>query len=115
MFTTIAKKNSNKPALIYQGKVWTFKDLDQFSNQVAQTCISAGYKPGDEVALLMENRPEFVGIWMGLAKAGLTTALLNTNLKSTTLLHSISVIKTRALIYDSALEPGKLLTIINYK
>uniref|UniRef100_T1KBI6 Very long-chain fatty acid transport protein n=1 Tax=Tetranychus urticae TaxID=32264 RepID=T1KBI6_TETUR len=91
-------------SLIYQGKVWTFKDLDSFSNRIAQTFVSAGYKPGDDVALFMDNRPEFVGIWLGAAKAGLTTAFLNTNLKSSTLLHSISAVKTRALIYDSALE-----------
>ncbi|XP_025016682.1 long-chain fatty acid transport protein 4-like [Tetranychus urticae] len=103
-FNHVVSANKNKPAIICQDKVWTFQDLDSFSNKIAQTFVSSGYKPGDEVALLMDNKPEFVGIWLGAAKAGLITALLNTNLKSSTLLHSISVIKTRALIYDSIFE-----------
>ncbi|XP_015784856.1 long-chain fatty acid transport protein 4-like [Tetranychus urticae] len=104
-FNHVVSANKNKPAIICQDKVWTFQDLDSFSNKIAQTFVSSGYKPGDEVALLMDNKPEFVGIWLGAAKAGLITALLNTNLKSSTLLHSLSVIQTRALIYDSVFEP----------
>lgn len=47
----------------------------------------------------MESRPEYVGIWLGLAKAGIVSALINTNLKGDTLVHSVTCVKSRALIY----------------
>lgn len=106
MFEEVASKNKHKTALIHHGRVWTFQELDSFSNKVANVFRDAGLKPGDEVALLMESKPEFVGIWMGLAKIGCVTALLNTYLKPQNLLHSISVVKAKALIYDSQFQPG---------
>ena len=35
---------------------------------------------GDIIALIMENRKEYVPIWLGLSKIGVITALINTNL-----------------------------------
>ena len=61
-------------------------------------------KKGDCVALFMENRPEFVGIWYGLSKLGVITALINTNLKHKVLIHSIEIAKPKIIIYDEELE-----------
>jgi len=73
---------------------------------VAKAFKKAGFKAGDEVALLMESKPEFVGIWLGLSKLGVVTALLNTNQKMHTLLHSIKVVNARALIFDKDFDSG---------
>ncbi len=61
-------------------------------------------KKGDCVALFMENRPQFVGIWYGLSKLGVITALINTNLKNKVLIHSIEIAKPKIVIYDEELE-----------
>jgi acyl-coenzyme A synthetase/AMP-(fatty) acid ligase len=64
-------------------------------------------KKGDCVALFMENRPEFVGIWYGLGKLGVITALINNNLKQKALVYSIEVAKPKVVIYDEELERRK--------
>jgi acyl-coenzyme A synthetase/AMP-(fatty) acid ligase len=64
-------------------------------------------KKGDVVALMMENRPEFVGIWYGLSKLGVITACINTNLKTKALIHSIEVALPKIVIYDEELEASK--------
>lgn len=69
-----------------------------------------GLKKGDCVALFMENKPEYVGIWLGLSKLGVITALVNTNLKNEALLHSINVAKASTVIFSSSLEDS-LLTV----
>ena len=51
-------------------------------------------------------RPEYVGIWYGMSKIGVTTALINTNLRSKVLLHSIEVAKPKLIVYDEELEQG---------
>ncbi len=38
----------------------------------------------------MENRPEFLGTWMGLAKLGVTVALLNTHARGRALEHALA-------------------------
>ena len=30
--------------------------------------LSVGFKHGDSIALFMENRPEYVGLWLGCTK-----------------------------------------------
>lgn len=51
----------------------------------------------------MENRPEFVCIWLGLSKIGVIVPLINTNLRLTSLLHSITVAKCNAFIFGNSL------------
>ena len=51
----------------------------------------------------MPNRKEYLPIWLGLAKVGIRTALLNSNLRSTVLTHSIKTGECKAIIYDSEL------------
>jgi solute carrier family 27 (fatty acid transporter), member 1/4 len=55
----------------------------------------------------MENRPEFVCIWLGLSKLGVVVPLINTNLRKQALLHSITVAKCNAIIYGESLTDGK--------
>lgn len=78
--------------------------MEDFTNRVANFFISQGFKAGDEVALFMDSRPEFVGFWLGLAKAGVIAALINTNQRGQTLIHSITTVKCKALIFGSELE-----------
>jgi solute carrier family 27 fatty acid transporter 1/4 len=67
-----------------------------------------GLKKGDCVALVMENKPEYVGIWLGLSKLGIITAFINTNLKNESLLHCINSAKASVVIFASNLEECKL-------
>lgn len=100
-FEETVKKYPTKNAIEWEGGTWTFEKLHAYSNQVANYLISQGIKCGDEVCLLMENRPEFIGIWLGAAKVGVVTAFLNTNLKGNSLVHSITVVKSRGLIFSA--------------
>jgi len=77
--------------------------------------LDFGLKKGDVVGLLMENRPEFVGIWLGLSKIGVVTALINYNLKLVSLAHSINVANCRCLIHGSELTSGAFITIFGYQ
>jgi acyl-coenzyme A synthetase/AMP-(fatty) acid ligase len=52
----------------------------------------------------MENRPEYATIWLGLSKLGVITALINSNLKSKALAHSINVSNAKCIIYSAELS-----------
>lgn len=60
------------PALVFGDQELTYGELDRASNRVARWAQAQGLRRGDVVALLMENRPEFVVHWLGLAKLGST-------------------------------------------
>ncbi|XP_054275215.1 long-chain fatty acid transport protein 4-like [Macrosteles quadrilineatus] len=90
IFSTNVRRHPNKIAFHFQDQSWTFKQVDEISNQVANVFKSEGVKRGDTVGLLMESRPQVVFYWLGLTKLGAVTALINTNQRTTVLSHSIS-------------------------
>lgn len=82
--------------------------VEDMSNKIATVFKTHGYRKGDAVALLLENRPEYVAIWLGLSKLGVIVPLLNTNLRKASLLHSVNVANCQALIYGEDLGDGEL-------
>jgi fatty-acyl-CoA synthase len=68
---------------------------------VAHWALAHGLRSGDAVALLMENRPEYVATWAGLAKVGVVAALINTNLTGAALRHALDAARTRTLVVGS--------------
>jgi solute carrier family 27 fatty acid transporter 1/4 len=100
-FQQTVAKHRDKVAFIFEDKHWTFQEVEYFSNKVANYFQSIGYKKGDTVALFMENRPELVFFWLGLAKIGVISALVNFNLRKESLAHCISIVNAKGLVYSS--------------
>ncbi|CAB0005671.1 unnamed protein product [Nesidiocoris tenuis] len=99
IFRNNAAKHPRKICFVFEDKEWTFAEMEEFSNKIANLFRSHGLRKGDTVGLMLENRPEYVGIWLGLSKIGVITALINFNLRQNSLQHSISVAQCQALIF----------------
>lgn len=99
IFEANVAKHPDKLAIVSETQEWTFRQLNEHANRVANVFHSHGYKKGDVVGLLLENRAEFVATWLGLSKIGVITPLINTNLRGASLQHSIKVGQCTALIY----------------
>jgi solute carrier family 27 fatty acid transporter 1/4 len=87
--------------------------VEEFSNRVAHYFKSVGLRRGDTVALFMESKPEYVCIWLGLSKIGVVTALINSNLRQSPLVHTIKIANSRAIIFGSELATGEF-AIVSY-
>ncbi|MBY0400570.1 long-chain-acyl-CoA synthetase, partial [Myxococcota bacterium] len=85
-------------AVIGERSRFTWGELDAFASRIACWALDAGMRRGDIVALSMENRPEYVAIWLGLSRVGVVTALLNTNLTGERLAHCVGEASPRAWI-----------------
>ncbi|XP_065226308.1 long-chain fatty acid transport protein 4-like isoform X1 [Planococcus citri] len=99
LFKKTASTNPDKVIVHFQDTAWTVKELDLYSNKVARIFQKKGYKKGDVVALMSLNRPQYIGIWLGLGKIGVVTALINTNLRSHSLAHCVNVAKCKAFVF----------------
>jgi fatty-acyl-CoA synthase len=86
------------PALIGAGATLTYRSLAELARRYARWAIAEGFAGGDVVCLLMESCPEYLAIWLGLTRAGLTVSLLNTRLTGESLAHGIRIVSPRALI-----------------
>ncbi|XP_068609491.1 long-chain fatty acid transport protein 6 [Brachionichthys hirsutus] len=103
-FVQQARRIPDKPFVIHDGRVHTYRDVDARSNRLANVFLDAvELAKGDCVALLMGNEPDFLCVWFGLAKVGCSVAFLNTNLKSKSLLHCVKCCGAKTLIVGSDL------------
>ncbi|HEY8153479.1 MAG TPA: AMP-binding protein [Myxococcota bacterium] len=70
---TLAKLHPDKPAYLMaaSGEVVTYRELDERSNQGAQLLRSLGLRPGDPIAILLENHPRFFEICWAAQRSGL--------------------------------------------
>ncbi|XP_077834418.1 long-chain fatty acid transport protein 1 isoform X5 [Macaca mulatta] len=101
IFQAVVQRQPERLALVDAGtgECWTFVQLDAYSNAVANLFRQLGFAPGDVVAVFLEGRPEFVGLWLGLAKAGMEAALLNVNLRREPLAFCLGTSGAKALIF----------------
>ncbi|XP_059774112.1 long-chain fatty acid transport protein 1 isoform X1 [Balaenoptera ricei] len=105
IFQEVVRRQPEHLALVDAGSgaCWTFAQLDAYSNAVANLFCQLGYTPGDVVAIFLEGRPEFVGLWLGLAKAGMEAALLNVNLRREPLVFCLGTSGAKALVFGREL------------
>uniref|UniRef100_M3ZH47 Very long-chain fatty acid transport protein n=1 Tax=Xiphophorus maculatus TaxID=8083 RepID=M3ZH47_XIPMA len=113
IFAETVRRHGDKTALIFEGtgERWTFRQLDEYSNRVANLLLDRGFKEGDVVALFMENRSQYVGLWLGMAKIGVEAALINFNLRLDALVHCVTISDAKAVVFGSELSDDRLFYI----
>jgi len=99
----VARTRPDNDAILYLDRVISYRALNEAANRYALWARSAGMKRGDVVALLMENRPEYLFAWLGMTKLGVVTALINTNLRGSPLAHCIAIAEAKHIIVGSEL------------
>lgn len=60
----------DKAAIIFEDRSISFAELDEAANRVANALIDLGIRPGDRVAMHVDNRPEFIFAFQGVMRAG---------------------------------------------
>ena len=93
-----ARKYNDKPLIIFEDRVITYGQFNEAANRYSHFFQKRGFIKGDTVAVLMDNRPEFLIIHAGLAKIGVVPALVNNNITGHTLVHAINIAEASALI-----------------
>lgn len=93
----LVAEDPDHPCLIYKDRTLTYRQLDQLAARYAALAWKCGLRTGDVAAVMIENRPEFFAAWMGLAKIGVTAALINTMALDKALEHAIRETRCKML------------------
>jgi long-chain acyl-CoA synthetase len=75
--TGLARDHAAKPALLFKGATMSYGELEAQSTAFAAALASRGVRPGDRVALLLPNCPQFFIAEFGAWKAGAIVVPLN--------------------------------------
>jgi len=103
-----AQKTPQAVAIYYKEQKVTFAELDSLANKYARWAKQQGVGKGDVVALLMENRAEYVIAWLGLIKIGAVAALINNHLRSHALAHCLDIAEADHLILGAECDQNYL-------
>jgi fatty-acyl-CoA synthase len=99
----LAARQPEAPALLADVERFTYRQLAERARRYAGWALDQGLGAGDVVALMMSNRPEYLAVWLGLTRLGVTVALINKELRGASLVHSLKVAGAQAIIVDAAL------------
>ncbi len=91
------------PALLSEHECLTYRALAEQSNRYARWALDQGIAAGDVVCLLMQNRPEYMAIWLGVTRVGGVVSLINTNLAGPSLAHCIDIVAPSHIIVGAEL------------
>ncbi len=80
---------------------FTFAELNERCNRVANGLLAAGVQPGDRVATLLKNSIEFVETYFAVAKIGAVMVPVNWRLVAAEIAYILTDSGARALVYDS--------------
>ena len=103
IFADVVKRHPTKTAIIFEEQKWSFQELEDMSNKVANFFKATGLQPGKTVALFAHNCPQFVACLMGLGKIGVEVALISTSARCNVLTYSINLVDCCLVLFDASL------------
>ncbi|TIT57037.1 MAG: amino acid adenylation domain-containing protein, partial [Mesorhizobium sp.] len=70
VFEQLAETFATLPAVISEGRAWTYQELDSRANQFARLLVKRGVRPGDRVGLILDRSAETYVALLAVVKAG---------------------------------------------
>ena len=96
-----AAKMPSRTALRFEGKEFTFADLNERSNRAAQALLALGLKPGDRLAWIARNLDVFWPVFLGATKTGVVLTPLNWRLAPAEVLAILKDADARFLVGET--------------
>ena len=102
-----AARFAEQPAIFYFGHKLTYREVDQAASRLAAGLWEQGVRPGDRVALLLPNCPQFVIAYYGALRIGVIVVPCNPLYIESELEHQLrdagaSVLVTLTVFYKTA-------------
>jgi acyl-CoA synthetase (AMP-forming)/AMP-acid ligase II len=88
----------DRPAMAFEGKTYTYAELGDRVNRLANALLGLGVKKGDMVAILQVNTNQYVEAYFATAKTGAVYVPLNFRAKADELSYMISNCEANVLL-----------------
>ena len=98
LFLAQVRRNKKAKALEYMGSIWTYDDLNIEVQKFASILSDRGIKEGDRVAIISENRPEYIVSKLACALLGAIIACQNWRLSISELEHCLKIVDPKLLL-----------------
>ena len=103
MLNRQARRHGDRPLFKAGDTTWTVAECRDIAARAAATLIAAGIGPGDRVAIMCGNRPEFLALFLGCGWLGAIAVPVNVAAKGPQLTHILANSGARLLAVEAAL------------
>ncbi|NVM04049.1 MAG: long-chain-acyl-CoA synthetase [Candidatus Helarchaeota archaeon] len=104
----LASKSPERIGLHFQDTSWTWQAFNEESNRIANYFLKFGLNPGETIALMASNSPEYLFLVCGINKIQGISGLINFNQKRQALIHSFNMVNPKLIIVDGESLPSFL-------
>ena len=95
-----ARRFPGKTALVFDRQRIKYCEIETRCNRLAHAMVERGLRPGDRVAIWLENSPEVVIALFAALKAGAVFLVLNSTTKAEKIEYVLNNCRARALVTD---------------
>ncbi len=101
---------ADRTAVLYEGKTTSYRELWTRCRKLAGMVSGKGAVPGDRIAILADNSPQYLEMYVGLPAAGFVIVPLNTRHAEPELRYALEDADAKLLITDR--DPGTLSDLV---
>lgn len=101
-----AENDHGRIFLHSDGNAFTFGEIDARVGKVASFLCRRGYMPGDGLAIMLENGPEFVAVYLATQRMGLYAVPVNTGFVGDGLSHVVKDSLVRGIVIGEKFLPA---------
>ncbi|GAB3055460.1 long-chain-fatty-acid--CoA ligase [Virgibacillus ainsalahensis] len=106
LFSESVQNFPNHTAITFNGRSYTYRQLEQLIKNVAASLMNLGVRKGDRVALMLPNCPQYPISYYAVLLCGATVVQVNPMYKSSELLHVLNDSGAGVLIALDKLLPA---------
>jgi len=100
-FAGTVSKWSDRKAILYGERTYTYGDLNTIVNRLANFLAHLGVKKGDGVGLLLYNCAEFAAGFLACQKLGAVSSCLNFRLSAAAIGYAVQQERLKALVFNA--------------
>ncbi len=93
----------DQPALEFQGRTYTFGDIDQRANRMANVLRARSLSKGDRLSVYLPNRLEFLDLYLASIRLGVIFNPINILYRDREITHIVHDAEPKAVVSESAL------------
>ncbi|MEZ5402695.1 MAG: AMP-binding protein [Bryobacteraceae bacterium] len=92
-------------ALEWRGESWTFGQIDERSNRLAQLLLARNIAPGDRICAYLANCPELVDLYLACVKTGIVFVPINILYRDREITHIVADAAPKLIVTRSEMPP----------
>ncbi|WP_336328607.1 AMP-binding protein [Halovenus sp. HT40] len=97
-----AANKRNSPLVHTPDQSYSYRDLHETSNAIANALVARGTEPGDRICTFLRNSWEYLTVWFGIAKAGAVMVSLYNDLRGDSLAYILRDSEATTIFLDSS-------------